>query len=388
MSEAIEARAFEAVSKHARFAELVALTRGVALRAAKARSLAWRPLAEAPEAERGTLREADADTDFGNAWTALERGPKTAEQRALLRALWAHVVAEKRVDSAAEEDELAARVTWLAAFTPFDATLLLDRALGEAAAAFWPALGERLRGLDGGELETTGRAEALAAAVALRASESSAASKEVARLAPLVTDPVLKDLLEAGGEAAVELRGEIAPAPRHPAATIALAVTGVLFLVAGVRVLARLVLAYRRPAEVTLTGASVHVRSRTLILGRTVRERDVVLARQGLTRAVREVRYARAAFYAGLFALAVGSLLGVRTFVDGVRAASPSLLFYGLLIVAAGIGLDFLLASLGTGRAGKCRVVFTARDGVSLCVGHLDAARADEALSQLARPLR
>jgi hypothetical protein len=386
MTEAIEARAFEAVSRHARFAELVALTRGVALRAVHARVLTWRPLAEsATDEERGTLREEDAATDFGNAWTALEHGPRTGEQNALLRALWAHAVAEKRVDSKEDEDELAARVTWLAAFTPFDATLLLDRALGESGDAFWPALAERLGRLDAGEIESVGRGEAVAAAMALRASASSEATKEIGRLATRIVDPAIKELLRAGDDSPFELRGEIDTPPRHPAITVLLAVTGLLFAWAALRLTARLALAYRRPAEVKITRASVHIHSSTVILGRTVRERDVVLARQGLTRAVREVRYARAAFYAGLFSLGLGSLLGVRTFVDGVRAASPSLLFYGLLVVATGIGLDFILASLGTRAPGKCRVVFVGRDRLAICVGDLDAAKADSALAELAR---
>jgi len=386
MTDGIEARAFEAVSRHARFADLVALTRGVALRAATARALVWKPLADAaPESERGTLREEDAETDFGNAWTALERGPRTADQRALLRALWAHAVAEKRTPSSEDEDELAAQVTWLAAFTPFDATLLLDRALGEAGDAFWLALSERVSRIDSGDIEAASRSEVIAASLALRVSTSPAAAKQVAKLAERVSDPALKELLSRE-DASFELRGEIEPAPRHPVVTVLLAVTGVLFVVAVVRLMARFALTYRRPAEVTLTSGSVHVRSRTLILGRTVRERDVMLARQGLIRAVREVRYARAAFYAGLFSLALGSVIGVRTFVDGVRAASPSLLFYGLVIVAAGIGLDFVLASLGTAKTGKCRVVLIGKDRVAVCVGNLDADQADRALTQLARP--
>ncbi len=385
MPEATDARAFEAVRQHARFADLVALTRGVALRAATARKLVWQPLAEtAPASERGSLQEEDAKTDFGNAWTALERGPSTSDERALLRALWAHALAESKPASTDEEDELAARVVWLAAFTPFDATELLDRALGDAADAFWHVVGERLRRLDAGELSSPGRAEALAAAVALRASRSSAAAKEVARLAPRVSDPALAMLL-AVAETPSELHGELVPPPRRLALTLLLGVTGVLFASAVIRILARLALAYRRPADVTLTDASIRIRWRTVILGRTIREHDVVLARQGLARAVREVRYARAAFYAGLLSLALGSVVGVHTFVDGVRAASPSLLFYGLGVVAAGVALDFLLASLWRSAPGRCRVVFVTRDGRSLAVAGVDTGAADRALAQLSQ---
>ena len=160
--------------------------------------------------------------------------------------------------------------------------------------------------------------------------------------------------------------------------------TGLLFISAFVRIGARAAFGYRRPAEVLLTAGSVRVRARTLILGRPVRERDIVLARAGLARAIREVRYPRAAFYAGLLCLALGSLLGVHTFVDGVRSASPSLLFYGLLVIAIGIGLDFLLAMLDRGRPGTCGVVFVTRDGSATAVRGVDATLAERALRQLA----
>ena len=392
MTEAIEARAFEAVSHHARFADLVALTRGVTLRIARARALSWAPLADLPgQADEGALKEEDAKTDLGNVFTVLEHGPKTADERALVKALWAHVIAESRSLSAEEEDELVSRTLWLAAFTPFDATLLLDRALGDAGDAFWPALGERLRRIDAGETDSAGSAEGLAAAVALRSSSSSAASKEMGRLATRVQDPGIRALLEKPEKAdkprdvtPIDLTGELATPPRHPLVTTLLAVTGLLFISAFVRIGARAAFGYRRPAEVLLTAGSVRVRARTLILGRPVRERDIVLARAGLARAIREVRYPRAAFYAGLLCLALGSLLGVHTFVDGVRSASPSLLFYGLLVIAIGIGLDFLLAMLDRGRPGTCGVVFVTRDGSATAVRGVDATLAERALRQLA----
>ncbi len=398
MTEATEARAFEAVSRHARFADLVAMTRSIAVRAAAARALEWKPLGESlPAATPGapSLREEDAATDFGNAWSALERGPRTADEHALLRALWAHAIAETRTASPEEEDALVAQVVWLAAFTPFDATLLLDRALGDGDAAppFWHGLAERLRRIDAGEIAGAGRPEAIAAAVGLRSSSSPAAARELARLAPHLIDPAVAQLLSPahalapsappGADPSPELHGELVAPPRSLALTILLAVTGVLFVSAVVRLVARVALAYRRPADVTLTATSVRVRWKTLVLGRTIRDHDVLLARQGLARAVREVRYPRVAFYAGLLSMALGSLLGVRTFVDGMRSASPSLLFYGLSIVAVGVALDFLLAAVGSGLEGKCRVIFVERDGTALSVRNVDAVLADRALGQL-----
>jgi hypothetical protein len=130
----------------------------------------------------------------------------------------------------------------------------------------------------------------------------------------------------------------------------------------------------------------VRVKTHTELLGRTLRDRDVVVPRAALVRATRDVRYPSLAMYAGLLALAVGSYLGVATFVDGVRAASPSLLATGLAVVALGLGLDFVLSSVAPGLRGRCRVLFVSRDGTRLCVGDVDAGRADVLLARLARP--
>src|SRR4029079_16988903 len=113
-----------------------------------------------------------------------------------------------------------------------------------------------------------------------------------------------------------------------------LALTGILFAIHAARLFARVALAYRVPAEVSLSESGVRVKTRTELLGRALREREHVILRSGLVRVVRDVRFPRAAFYSGLFALALGSYIGVRAFADGVRAASPSLLLVGLLIVA------------------------------------------------------
>jgi hypothetical protein len=121
------------------------------------------------------------------------------------------------------------------------------------------------------------------------------------------------------------------------------------------------------------------------MLGRTLREKEHVIVRAGLVRVVREVRYPRLAFYAGLLALAFGSYIGVRAFVDGVRSASPSLLLIGLVIVLIGIAADFVLGTLVPGSRGKVRLAFVPRSGPTVCVGNVDAKRADDAITRTLR---
>jgi hypothetical protein len=176
------------------------------------------------------------------------------------------------------------------------------------------------------------------------------------------------------------------PCPRGPVATALLALTGILFVVQGVRLLGRLALAYRKPAELTLADdGGVRVRWRVELLGRTLRDRQALLPRAALLRATREIRYPRLALYAGLLALAVGSYIGVTAFVDGVRAASPSLLASGLAIFALGLALDFALSSIAPGARGRCRLLLSQRGGAALCLGGVDPQRADAILAHLAR---
>jgi hypothetical protein len=128
------------------------------------------------------------------------------------------------------------------------------------------------------------------------------------------------------------------------------------------------------------------MRFRVELLGRTLRDRDVVVPRAALARATREVRYPRLALYLGLLSLALGSYLGLAAFADGVRAASPSLLLWGIAIIGVGLGLDFVLYSLAPGMRGRCRLVVVPRDGRALCVAGVDTARADAFLARLSRP--
>ena len=382
--------AYEAVARSARLPDLVAITQKILGEAASTRGSGWDFAAKvAAAADDAKLSRADASTPFGNALLVLGSGATTEPQRALAASLYAHAIAEARRD---DDERLAGDILWFAAHTSFDATGLLDRALGDEADDVWTAIGDRVRRIDEGKATASSRAEAILGCAALVASESAVARKVAVDLAPRLHDKTLSRLLGsfAGthGVAAhaplgeVRLEGEAMAAPRGPVVTTILAVTGILFVMHACRLVARLALAYKRPAEVSLSDAGITMRTRTEMLGRTLREREHVIVRAGLVRVVREVRYPRAAFYAGLFALALGSYVGVRAFVDGVRAASPSLLLTGLVVVVLGIAADFVLGSVLPGGRGRVRVVFVPRTGKALCVGDVDATRADDALAR------
>jgi hypothetical protein len=385
-SDARPLAAYELLARSARLGDLIALTNRVVTDAARARAADWAFTSKVnASAEDTKLTREDADTRFGNVLDVLSTGGEGAAERALASALWAHAVAESPRSRTEDEDRLAGDILWLATHTAFDATSLLDRALGDEAADLWTAIADRVRRIERGKGGALGRGEAIVACAALAASGASKAKALCTDLAGELKDPVLLRVLATGESATpaeVRLEGELLPAPRGAVATTLLAFTGVLFAFHAARVLARLALAYRRPAEVSMTESGVRVKTRTELLGRTLREREHVILRSGLVRVVREVRFPRAAFYAGLLALAVGSYVGVRAFVDGVRAASPSLLAVGLIVVVLGIGADFVLGTLLPGSRGRCRVAFVPRTGPILCVGDVDARRADDALAR------
>lgn len=229
-------------------------------------------------------------------------------------------------------------------------------------------------------------------AVALASSRSRSAAMQAGALAADVHDDKLARVLVARSSASPPvgpLVGEMAPPPRGPIATTLLALTGVLLVLHATRLFAKVALAYKRPAEVVVLddgeSGGVRVHWRVELLGRTIRDQEVVVPRAALLRASREVRFPRLAVYVGLLSLAVGSYVGVATFVDGVRAASPSLLGSGIAIIGVGVALDFALSSIWPGTRGRCRMLFVPREGAKLCVGGVDTHLADAALARLAR---
>jgi hypothetical protein len=374
-NDAAPADAFAAVEAHPKHAALVELARAVLSRMCSERKTAPdRATAEA-KATALELERDDCGTPFGNGADVLFRGPEDSAERQLAGALAAHSIAlGDPSDDAAPK--LAEELVWLAAHTPFDGLEWLDAL--PAKKRPWRAIAEAVKG------KVLDRAEKLVACAALARSESDVARKSLASLADIEdADPLLAAVLGARSTASETIAGRVGPAPRKAWATVVLGMTGLLFVIGAARLFARGVLAYKTPAEVSIAGDSVTVRWKSILLGRTLRDREVVLPRDGLAAVVREVRYPSLHLYAGLVALAIGSYFGMSMVVDGFRAWSTSLLGAGLLVILAGIALDFALASIVPGTKGKCRVILRPRRGPTLSIENVDPKRADAALSRL-----
>jgi hypothetical protein len=352
-------------------------------------------------AEREGISPEDADTRFGNVLRALERGSAEAAggaSRALLAGLLARGVALSPPSGAEAKTRVAESLLWLAANTSVDGLSAIDAALGDDAEGLWIAVAGLVRKVDAGGAPLLGRAGALLGAVALCESTSAAAHREAKGIVTEVRDPIVKSLLAGGsrdGEPssspsarpssgpALVVSGEIVSAPRGPVALFLLGVCGYLAAAYVARLVGRVALRYRRPAELTASASGVTVKSRTELLGKVLREREVVIPLDSLARATREVRYPRLGLYAGLFALAMGSYFGIKNLIDGLRTVSFEIAGIGALLLAGGVALDFLLESAASGMRGKCRVVVVPRKGPTLAVGDVEPAAADAALLRL-----
>lgn len=379
--------AFEALAALPKLSELTRVAERVLFDAARPPFTDTEGFARTVE-ELGLVSE-DGETPFGNALRVLEHGPEDAAEQKLAAALAAHVLSDAPPRGKDAEDGRAQALLRLATRSGIDALGLLDRALGDGAVEVWTAIAEGVRTVDSGSAKTLSRAEAIVGAAALASSSSEASTKVRRKLQSHVRDPLLTRVLaDASGDEGEtsdsrRLEGELTQAPRSALRTAFLAVTGLLFVMSLLRILGAIALVYKRPAEVLISKSGVRIRAKTMLLGRTLREIDTHVSRTSLVRASREVRYPRAGLYAGLFALAIGSYVGLSVFVDGIRAASPSMLLTGLVVVALGIALDFALGAVARGAKGKCSVSFQPSTGSVLCIKGVDAASADLALGFL-----
>jgi len=371
---------------HPRGDELARLVHAVAITCADERKISL-PDGAQDAAAQLSLTDRDADTRFGNVINALKPGSALAtrpETRTLLSALLARGVALSLPEGSEAERRVVETLVWVAAHTPIDALVSLDAALGSKADGLWRQTAELIRRVEDGS-SNVGRSGAIIAAAALVSSASPVAREEAKSLSTSAQDPVLLALLAQAarsGEGA-SAAGELIPAPRGPVALVLMAITGLLLIVPAARWFGRVFLRYRAPAELRLSSSSITVVAKTELLGRTVREREIVVPLDQLTSIARDVRYPRLALYAGLFALALGTYVGVSLFVDGARAGSPDLLGMGALIVAVGVALDFVLANLIPAGRGRCRLLITPNKGEAMAMGEVDPKLADALLQRV-----
>ena len=391
-------------------------------------------------ARQANFTRQDAEFASMNLFDALALPVGSPTAAALIAELFAHAISRRPV--AKLPSDLPRAMVWLATYANVGVFESLDATAPEHAAWVWNNVSDLLcaHGTNGSGLS---RAEAIVAAVSMGLSNNEIAKQRKAQVASLIAVPILTQTLLLTNRAAPEpargqtqlatnaaavpaapvavtatlvgtappptvlaaavpvqptpavepdewveditVTGELAPAPRGPVATVLLALCGWLLVSHLARLFARFALQVRHPTQVTLTAQGMRIFTTTRLLGRSLGRKEQVIRWAGLARATREVRFARIGLYAGLGALVCGSLLGLRWFVDGLRAGSWWMAFVGLAIVGAGVALDFVLTSWMPNRQGHCRIVLVPRGAKATCVAHVVAEETDALLLAVAR---
>ncbi|MCS6900296.1 MAG: hypothetical protein RMJ98_11580 [Myxococcales bacterium] len=345
----------------------------------------------APLLKEVTFNRLDHQTTLGDTIAVLERGPQGRRDQLLLGALLARSLQLAPPTGTEAEHKTACDLLWLAAHAGVDAFPSLEATLGAKASGIWASLCDLLQRIDRGREDTFDRADATIGALILRDYAPEEVRQTAARLTLGFEDPLLAGLLRGGSastgisfhEGDLRLTGELQPTPRGPLLTTITALTGWMLVEAVLRILSRAALQRRSPAELEITPGGLRLRARTEMLGRVLREVEHVVPLDGLAVASREVRFPHLVLYAGLLALMLGSYLGASLLGDGIKAASPSLLGQGLLLLAAGIALELGAATLFPGARGRCRVILIPKKGRPLCLGDVDVENAQRTLARL-----
>lgn len=359
--------------------------------ASAAVDLGNRHFPEQPSPAEFDLDPEVAQTEVGNVAGILRSGATQESHRQLVADLV--VLAGARDFPSAPETELetARRLVWLEAHTSLRLLTPLAETLGDRAGALGSAL---LRAAQPetssaeGEPGPAPRGELLVIAAALGAMPAAVRERLPATPAFLEADPAAARLLQPPtAEDVPFVDGELGPPPRSPWLTAVLAVTLWLFVSHAARLFGRWVLGYRTPARARVSERGLELDARTELLGRTVKQRSVLVPFDELASVEREVRFARAGLYAGLLALALGTYVGMGFLVDGLRApgGSATLVGWALLCIALGVAADFALTSLTSSSRGRCRLVIRPRQGRRFAVRRVDLARAEAMLEALAR---
>ncbi len=394
----------DALAAHPRADELARVVHTVALAAADEQRARLSDGLEEILAEAG-LGHDDGETPLGNALELLTH-PADADgpARLLLGALVARGIAQSPPSGPEQARALAQQLGWLAAHTALVPTAAVDDDWTGPAERLWAALGEVVVEADAPAAAASVRVLGLGAALALAASPSRRARTARAALGERLADPGLCAVVKLGdagtsapsvplaertggtaqgGEARVA--GELVPAPMRSVWFVLWAATGLLLVRWVLRLLARLLLRWRRPAELRVGPSGLTLAWSARLWGRTLRSGETHIPTANLARAVREVRFPRLALYVAMLALALGTYLGVSLVTDGARAGSPALVGFGAAVFGLGVLCDFVLTVLVPAGRGRCRMVIQPRKGTTLALLTADPQAADAALRRLDR---
>jgi hypothetical protein len=142
----------------------------------------------------------------------------------------------------------------------------------------------------------------------------------------------------------------------------------------------------KRRMTLRFSKAGLSVHERMELAGRVLRDSERWIARENLAAITREESHSRLGLYVGIVALLLGTYLGTRRLIDAlaVPGVSLGLVGSGLLFIALGAAVDFVVWSARDTSRSRCRLVVVPHRGRAFCCGGVGRDQADAALRAIA----
>jgi hypothetical protein len=163
------------------------------------------------------------------------------------------------------------------------------------------------------------------------------------------------------------------------------AVTGIIVIVAVVRLFTRFILQSRRSGRLWIENGRVYLEHSHFMFGKEMRRVKQSFGPKGLLRVASEVRYPYIYLFIGLFALCAGTLTGTIAYLDGRLAGLEDWMRNGVLLVLGGLVVDFVFTVLLASRPGRTTISVTFEPNTTIRVTGVDRENADAFLDELSR---
>ncbi|HEY2734269.1 MAG TPA: hypothetical protein VGI70_09800, partial [Polyangiales bacterium] len=311
-------------------------------------------------AERAADYDIDHDnaaTELGNLLQILERGPRGDAELSLIAAFALRgfdrlYAAAHGGEHQASADRFVAQLDWLELATDYRLTPFAERLLGIPARRALIAALSRAIGREDLPPDVTpdvgARARNAARLTVLAGMNDETAVDALRSIRRQARDPATRVLALALGPEGVD-RDEtlrVVGISRTPSRSVPIALLrwfSGFALLSALHRFACFLIALRRDLEVELRGDALQVRSRTSMLGRTLRSTEACYDVWRVTGAFRRARFALLRSVIGVLSLSIGVLLGGYLVFDGARGGAPMLLVLGAAVVAVGSSVDLAL---------------------------------------------
>lgn len=348
----------------------------------------------------GVARDA-TQTPFGDLLIALERGPESSMQWALLAALFVRgfeqAVRAESAGSKALVASFAAHSDWLELSSPYRVFPLLDGLLmPELAAQVYAEVAALVLRDDDKDSEPETRARNAGRIAGLAEARSASARTALERIETSVQDGFSRTLAAfALGKTRVasdsvppetHVRGRLQHPPRAPWLAFIGWLSGWALVVWALRLVFAAV-GYFTEIEADFGGEAVRVRRTTFLLGRTMQRTEQVYPLLRLCAAQRAARFPTLHFVLGAFCLALGVVLGGVFAFDAARTGDRTLWLIAAALLLSGSGLDLALEVVIPGSRSRVTLDLDFGRPHRLCIGGVAIEEADGLLKQLWRRL-